>query len=238
MEINLVELKNEVNKQIGDKETFDALLQTTFKGLEASTAKRAFLEGRMRGYTLKDFLDKNIYAVPFSGGYTLITSIDYARKIGQRNGVIGKSAPIYEDNEDGSINTCTVTIKKLVEGQIGEFTATVYFKEYSTGRNQWAVNGKPRTMIAKVAESHALRMACPEELSQTYVEEEMQSEQRVHLQEEDVIDVTDYEGKLEAVKTLKELSTVWADMPPAAKKALQVRKNELKAILDTEAKPA
>ena len=28
-------------------------------------------------------------------------------------------------------------------------------------------------MIAKVAEMHALRMACPEELSQSYIEEEM-----------------------------------------------------------------
>ena len=123
----------------------------------------------MRGFEFKDFLDKNIYAVPFGGSYSLITSIDYARKVGMRSGVVGKSAPVYQE-QDGKIISCSVTIKKEIKGLIGDFTSLVFFDEYNTGRNQWA--SKPRTMIAKVAEMHALRMACPEELSQAYSEEE------------------------------------------------------------------
>lgn len=43
--------------------------------------------------------------------------------------------------------------------------------EYNTGRNQWAK--MPGTMIAKVAEMHALRGAFPQELNGMYSSEEM-----------------------------------------------------------------
>ena len=59
---------------------------------------------------------------------------------------------------------------------VGDYTAKVYFTEYSTGRN--LRNTKPRTMIAKVAEMHALRSAFPEEMAQQYVEEEMGATRR------------------------------------------------------------
>src|SRR5262249_1271140 len=117
--------------------------------------------------------ERNVYAIPFKDGYSLVSSIDYARKLGMRAGVVGKSAPSFE--MDGkAILSCTVTVKRQVKGVIGEWTATVFFTEYNTGKNLW--NSKPRTMIAKVAEMHALRMACPEELSQTYSEEEFDKE--------------------------------------------------------------
>lgn len=169
----VVAAKNEILKQLGDKETFTLLLNTTFKGLNPNVVKRAAFEGYLRGFTFKDFLEKNVYAIPFKEGYSLVSSIDYARKIGMRSGVVGKSAPIFEmDNK--KIIACTITVKRKVNGVVGEWTATVYFDEYTTGRQLW--NSKPRTMIAKVAEMHALRMACPEELSQTYSEEELDKE--------------------------------------------------------------
>ena len=43
--------------------------------------------------------------------------------------------------------------------------------------------------------------------------------------------------KLEDVKTMDELKKVWADMPVEAKTALTEKKDEMKAILATEAKP-
>ena len=218
----IVELKNEINKQLEHKDTLPTLLATTFKGLEAPAAKRAMLEGMMRGFTFKDFLEKNIYAIPFKGGYSLVTSIDYARKIGMRSGVVGKSAPTFE--MDGKkIASCTVTIKRKVGEHIGDYTATVFFDEYSTGRNLWTT--KPRTMIAKVAEMHALRMACPEEMAQMYVEEERERET---AKEAAVIDITAYETKLREVKSLDELKTVWANIPVQAKQSLETLKNELK----------
>jgi len=198
---NLITLKEEINKQIADKESFSVLLSTTFKGLIAQVAKRAMLEGMMRGFTFEDFLQKNVYAIPFKDGYSLVTSIDYVRKVGMRSGVVGKTAPIFNEKE-GKVVSCTITVKKTTSGIVGEFSATVFFEEYTTGRNLWV--SKPRTMISKVAEMHALRMACPEELSQMYIEEDMQKESIVidNLAEEVKL-------KVASAKTLEELKTIY-----------------------------
>jgi hypothetical protein len=171
-----VEIINaEINRELSTESVGRALLATTFKGLSATSMKQAMLEGMLRGYTFKDFLERNVYAVPFKEGYSLITSIDRARKIGMRSGIVGKDAPSYEMSPDGKkLVACSVTVKRKVSEHIGDFTATVYFDEYSTGRNLWI--SKPRTMLAKVAEMHALRMACPEELSKEYIEEEFEME--------------------------------------------------------------
>ena len=59
---------------------------------------------------------------------------------------------------------------------MGDYTATVYFDEYTKGRDLW--KSKPRTMIAKVAEMHALRMAFPEQMEKHYVEEEFDAESK------------------------------------------------------------
>lgn len=49
------------------------------------------------------------------------------------------------------------------------------FKEYSTGRSLWnEQNGKPATMIKKVAEAQCLRMCFQELFGGTYTEEEME----------------------------------------------------------------
>lgn len=171
--ISLVALNKELNSQLAEPSIIKALLATTFKGLSEQSMRQAALEGMLRGFKFQDFLKKNVYAIPYGGGYSLVTSIDYARKIGMKSGVVGKSAPIFE-MEDSNIVSCTITIKRKVSGSIGEFTDTVYFDEYTTGKNLWV--SKPRTMIAKVAEMHALRMACPEEMSQIYTQEEFDKE--------------------------------------------------------------
>lgn len=239
--MELIEIKNEINQKIGDAETFKSLVETTFNGLDSGLVKRALMEGMMRGYTFKDFLEKNVYAVPFGNKYSLVNSIDYNRKVGMRSGVVGKSAPTYtyEDMEEKTIKSCTLTIKKKVGEYIGDFTETVFFKEYNTGKQQWA--SKPHTMIAKVAEMHALRMACPEELSQSYIEEEYQrSDDQISDFNEETIDITDYSLKLESVTTLEELEDVWSDIPAKAKvdPTIKTKRDEMKAILDTEVKEA
>lgn len=170
---SITTINKEITRELADPNIGRALLATTFKGLSEQSMKQAIFEGVTRGFTFKDFLEKNVYAIPYGQGYSLITSIDYARKIGMKSGVIGKSAPVFEMDEKKLVS-CTITIKRRVGQDIAEFTATVYFDEYSTGKNLW--NSKPRTMLAKVAESHAMRMACPEELSQTYTVEEMEKE--------------------------------------------------------------
>lgn len=220
-QLSIVDIKKELDDQLKNPETLKTLIVTTFKGLNEQSARSAMLEGMMRGFSFVDFINKDIYAVPFSSGYSLVTSIDYARKIGMRSGIVGKSAPTYEEKDDKLIS-CTVTVKRKVpDGYVGDFTATVYFSEYNTGRNQWVQ--KPRTMIAKVAEMHALRMACPEEMAQSYIEEEYQKE-KVEV----VINIEEHKAKLEQCKNLEELKTIWASMPAQAKTELATLKEELK----------
>lgn len=223
---DLVKIQNEINAELANKEVFTALVSTTFKGLEPKLVKRAIMEGMMRGFKFKDFLEKNIYAIPYKGTYSLITSIDYARKIGMRNGVIGKSAPAYEFDENKKPVSCTVTITRKAHGVVGAYTATVYFDEYTTGFNLWKT--KPKTMIAKVAEMHALRMACPEELAQSYIEEEMSKE----VVQAVSVDLDAARGRLEAVKSLSELKSVWSSLPSEAKTALEELKNSLKTYYE------
>ena len=215
-------IQQEVGKHLENKENLKTLLATTFKGLNEAVVPQAIVDGMIRGFTFKDFLEKNIYAVPFGQGYSLVTSIDYARKIGMRSGVVGKSAPHFETSTTGQPISCTITIKRAVGTHIGEFTATVFFAEYSTGRNLWA--SKPHTMLAKVAEMHALRMACPEEASQVYIAEEFEKEGKT----KPTADIDAARAKLEATKTLDELKEVWASLPVEAKTALAETKDQLK----------
>lgn len=171
-------VNEEINKELADPKTGQALLATTFKGFTPVLMKQAIMEGMLLGFSFKNFLQKDVYALPFGQGYSLITSIGYARKIAQKSGGCGKTAPIYTMKEGSptTIETCTVTVKKLISNYVGDYTATVYFNEYNTGKNTWLA--KPRTMIAKVAEMHALRSAFPEELDKVYVEEEMEKGSR------------------------------------------------------------
>jgi phage recombination protein Bet len=222
-ETSLVAVINkEINTELADPQVGAALLATTFKGLSAVVMKQAIMEGMIRGFSFKDFLEKNVYAIPFGSKYSLITSIDFARKIAMRSGLAGKSEPRYTDN-DGKILTCSVTVKRNADGIIGDYTATVYFSEYTTGKNLWA--SKPHTMIAKVAEMHALRSAFPEEMAQSYIEEEMEKEKPMQTP---AIDLADYTAKLKATKSADELKKVWVSIPAEGKVALKTLKDELK----------
>lgn len=220
------EIQKEITKQLANKEVMTALISTTFKGLNESSVKQAITEGMMRGFEFKDFLEKNVYAIPFSNSYSLITSIDHAKKVGAKNGVVGKLPTTWEVSEEGKLVSCTVTVQKKTGDHIGEYAETVYFDEYNTNRNLWT--SKPRTMIEKVAYMHALRSACPEELSQSYAEEEMQKEIEPAISDEDMIA---YEEQIESVKTLDELKTIFSALPFEAKQKLEKRKDELKKKL-------
>jgi phage recombination protein Bet len=177
----------EMKRELADPGATRALLATAFKGLDEGSMKQAIMEGMLRGFTFKDFLQKDVYAVPFGKGYSLVTSIDNSRKIAMATGkYAGKSKPEYEMSEDGKhIISCAMTVKRLVEGHICPFTSEVYFEEYTKKRDNWIT--KPRTMIAKVAEMHALRMAFPEKLGKQYVEEEME-QQTIKMRHEEVRD--------------------------------------------------
>lgn len=235
---NIEIISKEISAQLENKEISTALLSTTFKGFQPAVMKQAIMEGMIRGFEFKDFLEKNVYAIPFGGGYSLITSIDYARKLAMRSGLAGKTAPkyVFSDNEKKTVETCEITVKKVVDGMIAEFTSLVYFKEFNTGKNQWA--SKPLVMIAKVAEMHALRMAFPEQMSKQYVEEEMDKEVAGTVAEPLVINVVSAKEKLNAVTSLAELVNVWKKVLTTDERAvpeLLKLKDELKDKLTPKA---
>lgn len=227
-------IKAEINRQLGDTETMKSLLDTTFKGLDAPTMKRALLEGMIRGFPFESFLNRDVYAIPYGTTYSLVTSIDYSRKIGAKSGIVGVEAPKYT-YEDGKIVRCSMTVKKrFPDGYIGEFTAEPSFREYSTGKNLWS--SKPETMISKVAEMHALRKACPEELAQAYVEEEFQREAPKHVEAIDVEELAARKIEVHSWKTMEDMERGWADMPGQFKVALKDDMEEVKAIIMSASK--
>lgn len=233
----LLVVEKEFQKELrANPKALNALLQTTFKNFTPELMQKAIFEGMMRGFHFKDFLQKDVYAIPFKDGYSLVTSIDFARKIAMRSGLAGKSEPLFKELENGKIVSCTITIKRNVAGSVGDYTATVFFDEYyKAGKNGYPSlwDSKPHTMIAKVAEAHALRSAFPEEMAKAYVEEELQKEVS---QDVEVENLDEWETKLKDAKSVEELKSVWASMPQAAKNQFKGLASELKDGFKKETK--
>jgi|ERR1035437_1777111 hypothetical protein len=209
----------------------NALLETTFKGFSPDLMQKAIFEGMLRGFKFIDFLQKDVYAIPYGNSYSLVSSIDFARKIAMRSGLAGKSAPTYQEGDNGPVS-CTITVKRNANGLIGEYTATVFFNEYNTGKNLWIK--MPRTMIAKVAEMHALRSAFPEEMAKQYITEEMQKPVEEVQAEENF---NQYEAKIKACKSVEEIKKVWASMPLVAKNKLKELATSTKEALMSKELP-
>lgn len=129
---------------------------------------------------------------------TSIVGIGGYRSLASQSGRYGGNDGIqyeFEDIEvtDGEVTevkkqlvSATCTVYRLVDIEKNgdnykrervAFTATVFFDEYYPAdkkdyqRGQW--DSKTKHMLGKVAESHALRMAFPEDLSGLYVKEEV-----------------------------------------------------------------
>lgn len=127
-----------------------------------------------------DPLAKQIGVMKFGGSYVVFTTIDGYRAIAEQTGqYAGQDAPVFTWPADPEFtsakkripDSATVTVYKLINGQRYPFSATVYWEEYDGGRNNWV--SMPRTMLAKVAESHALRKAFPSVTSGSYTPEEL-----------------------------------------------------------------
>lgn len=138
-------------------------------------------------YTAKrsglDPLTRQIYAI-YRWDYRLgrekmaiQISIDGMRLAAQRTGqYAGQTDAEFDSEENKQPKWARVTVKKNINGQIIETTATARWSEYAVtdkdGKpsNMWAK--MPYLMLGKCAEALALRKAFPNELSGLYAEEE------------------------------------------------------------------
>jgi len=116
--------------------------------------------------------EKHVYLIERGGKWTIQTGIDGFRLIADRTGTYAGSDPAaYTYHPDGGVESATVTVWKLVQGQRCPFGATAYVDDYTTRKLLWA--SMPRVMVAKVAESAALRKAFPAQLAGVYEASEL-----------------------------------------------------------------
>lgn len=133
----------------------DLLRNTYAKGL-SDTELSLFLK-QAEAMNLNPFT-KEIYGMVVAGKLTLITSIAGLRKIAHQSGNYLGCSVVVKMN--GSVPvSAEATVKKFVAGREAEFKAEVFFSEYNSGQFNW--KKMPITMLKKVAEAHALRMAYP-----------------------------------------------------------------------------
>jgi phage recombination protein Bet len=131
--------------------------------------------------TALDPLARQIYVMKDrSGKISFITSIDGYRLVAERSGkYLGQTKTEWQFNAEGNVLSATVGVIKKVGNDKDITYATAWFDEYAKDLDKYYSMWKkmPKTMIAKVAESLALRKAFPQELGGVYTEDEMQQAQ-------------------------------------------------------------
>ena len=130
-------------------------------------------------------LDRLIHFTKRSGKYTPVTSIDFMRIQAANTGeCLGISDPVFDHellpscapDHSKPPRSATVTVKRLVQGQAAEFTATARWSEYRPDQAfMW--QKMPHTMLGKCAEALALRKGFPKQLAGLYAREEMDQAQ-------------------------------------------------------------
>lgn len=117
---------------------------------------------------------KQIYAVKRKDQMTIQTSIDGYRLIAERT---GRYCPGRETNYvydgDKLIYATSYVKKQTADGTWHEVAASAYLDEYKPAYTNQFWESKKHIMLAKCAESLALRKAFPNELSGLYSDEEM-----------------------------------------------------------------
>ncbi len=126
-----------------------------------------------------DPIAKQIYLIYRAGRMVIQTGIDGFRVTAARSGLMaGSDDPVFADDKDGHPISATVTVYRIAsDGERYGYTATARWSEYAPadlgddGAFMW--RKMEHTMIAKCAESLALRKAFPAELSGLYTDVEM-----------------------------------------------------------------
>lgn len=167
-----------------------ALVKQTFTNEQVAVIKRTICQGasddelRMFiGQCMRTGLDpmsRQIYSLPMQGGKRqILVSIDGLRLIAERTGKYAGQQGPWWCGEDGEWKDVWLASTPPVAAKIGVLRsdfkeplfAVARFASYAGASPIW--RKMPDLMIAKVAESLALRRAFPQELSGLYTSEEM-----------------------------------------------------------------
>lgn len=164
-----------------DREKVDLIKRTIANGASDAELQLFLYTAQRCGL---DPLARQIYWIKRGNKATIQTSIDGYRLIADRSGNYAPGrAPTFEER-DGALISATAYVLKYVRGTWHEVAAVAYWDEYAQSYNgklsdMWA--NKPRIMLAKCAESNALRRAFPAELSGLYTQEEMPEAEPTYL---------------------------------------------------------
>lgn len=104
--------------------------------------------------------------------------------------ILGTDGKLHRRDGSMLLNGETLTggwCRVYIDGYEKPMFEEVTFGEYSTGKGNWVKI--PATMIRKVAITHALREAFPEDLGGLYGEEEMEQAEPVYETEAEIVDV-------------------------------------------------
>ena len=163
------------------KQAWEGKLQVV-RNLTARGASDAEFEvfAHIARQTGLDPLRKQIYMLDMGGGRRqIVTGIDGFRLIANRSGKYAGQLGPYWCGEDGEWVDVWIKKEPPAAAKVGvmreDFKEPLWgvavFREYSKGRANWL--SMPAVMIAKCAESLAIRKAFPEDLSGVYSPEEM-----------------------------------------------------------------
>jgi phage recombination protein Bet len=160
-------------------------------------------------YTAKktglDPLARQIYAIKRAGKMTIQTGIDGYRLIADRTRQLAGISDYVFDSEEGKFpNKATVTVYKIIDGLVREFTASARWSEYSQGSSpMW--QKMPYLMLGKCAEALALRKAFPADLSGVYTAEEMGQADAGQLK---AMTLEDFAGHMEAIESAPDMDAL------------------------------
>lgn len=181
-------MTNEINIYDAKELNADTVKKFLKGGGSASNEELAMLLAISRNLNLNPFT-KEVYFIKYgSAPAQIIVSRDAYRKRAQANpNYAGTESGVIVQKEDGTVENLDGAFKTKKDELIGAWCrvylknteipiyVAVSYDEYvqkKDGHPNAMWTAKPMTMLVKVAESQALRMAFPSELSGTYAEEE------------------------------------------------------------------
>lgn len=170
-------------------EQLDLVKRTIAKG--ATTDELKLFLYRCKSLGLDPLKPGQIYFIKYGNGPgTIVVGIEGFRAKAARTGQLsGIERGVLRDDKGNCIGGWAKVYRKDWQHPASE---EVSLSEYDTGRGSWAK--MKETMIKKVAEAAALRMAFPDDLGGVYVKEEMdQAESPVRPDQPGDEDGTPYE---------------------------------------------